>query len=142
MTPRFEQYARIVAVALLAFGCFLVLEPFLGAILFAGVLCLSTWPVFIRLRNRVGDRSWLAAAIAVLVLTLALAVPVALAAQSIVVHSPDMAECVRGLLDRKARFERLEFVRNIPRVGPWLDSYVRKLLESGANAIRSAPLSR
>src|SRR6266851_4310670 len=98
---RFEQYARIVAVALLVFGCFLVLEPFLGAILFAGVLCLSTWPLFVRLRNRIGGRSWLAAALVVLVLILALAVPVALAAQSIVVHSADLVEWVRGLLDRK-----------------------------------------
>ena len=135
---RFEQYARIVAVALLVFGCFLVLEPFLGAILFAGVLCLSTWPLFIRLRDRLRGRSWLAAAIVVLVLILALAVPVALAAQSIVVHSTDMMEWVRGLLDRKASFELPEFVRNIPAVGPWLDSYVRLLLESGADLLAFA----
>ena len=58
---RFEQYARIAAVALLVVGCFLVLQPFLGAILFAGILCFSTWPVFVRLRERLGGRSWLAA---------------------------------------------------------------------------------
>jgi len=135
---RFEQYARIVAVSLLAFGCFLVLEPFLGAILFAGVLCLSTWPFFIHLRGRLRGRSWLAAAIVVLALILALAVPVALAAQSIVVHSTDMVEWVRGLLDRKASFELPEFVRNIPVVWPWLDSYVRSLLESGADLLAFA----
>jgi predicted PurR-regulated permease PerM len=135
---RFEQYAQIVAVALLVFGCFLVLEPFLGAILFAGVLCLSTWPLFIRLRDRLRGRSWLAAAIVVLVLILALAVPVALATQSIVVHSTDMVEWVRGLLDRKASFELPEFVRSIPLVGPWLDTYVRSLLESGADLLAFA----
>ena len=135
---RFEQYARVVAVALLVFGCFLVLEPFLGAILFAGVLCLSTWPLFIRLRDRLRGRSWLAATIVVVVLILALAVPVALAAQSIVVHSTDMVEWVRGLLDRKASFELPEFVRNIPLVGPWLDSYARSLLESGADLLAFA----
>jgi predicted PurR-regulated permease PerM len=139
MTPsRFEQYARVVAVALLVVGCFLVLEPFLGAILFAGVLCLSTWPFFTRLRKAVGERSWLAAALAVLVLTLALAVPVALAAQSIVVHSTDMAEWVRGLLNRKADFELPGFVRAIPLIGPWLDSYVRALVESGSDLLALA----
>src|SRR5258705_5088154 len=111
---RFEQYARIVAVALLVFGCFLVLEPFLGAILFAGVLCLSTWPFFIRLRDRLRGRSWLAAVIVVLALILALAVPVALAAQSIVVHSTDMVEWVRGLLDRQASLELPDFLRHHP----------------------------
>ena len=45
---RFEQYARVAAVALLVFGCVLVLQPFIGAILFAGVLVLSTWPAFVR----------------------------------------------------------------------------------------------
>jgi len=135
---RFEQYARIVAVALLVFGCFLVLEPFLGAILFAGVLCLSTWPLFTRLRDRLRGRSWLAASIVVLVLILALAVPVALAAQSIIVHSTDIVDWVRGLLDRKASLELPGFVRNIPLVGPWLDSYVRSLLESGADLLAFA----
>jgi predicted PurR-regulated permease PerM len=135
---RFEQYARIVAIALLVFGCFLVLEPFLGAILFAGVLCLSTWSLFIHLRDRLRGRSWLAAAIVVLLLIVALAVPVALAAQSIIVHSTDIVEWVRGLLDRKASFELPEFVRNIPLVGPWLDSYVRSLLESGADLLAFA----
>jgi predicted PurR-regulated permease PerM len=138
MTPRFEQYARIAAIALLVFGCFLVLEPFLGAILFAGVLCLSTWPFFTRLRARVGGRSWLAASIVVLLLILALAVPVALAAQSIVVHSADIAEWVRGLLNRKADLALPDFVRDIPGVGPWLDSYVRALVASGADLIALA----
>ena len=41
---RFEQYARIAAAALLVLGCFLVLQPFLGAILFAGVLCFPPGP--------------------------------------------------------------------------------------------------
>ena len=50
-TSRFEQYARIAAVALLVFGCVLVLLPFMGAILFAGVLVLSTWPAFAWLRS-------------------------------------------------------------------------------------------
>jgi predicted PurR-regulated permease PerM len=139
MTPsRFEQYAQIVAVALLVFGCFLVLEAFLGAILFAGVLCLSTWPIFVRLRSRVGGRASLASALIVLVLILALAVPIALAAQSMVVHSADMVEWVRGLLDRKASVELPEFVRNLPLVGPWLDSYVRTLAESGADLLAFA----
>ena len=34
MNDRFEQYARVAAVALLAIGCFLVVQPFLGAIIY------------------------------------------------------------------------------------------------------------
>jgi predicted PurR-regulated permease PerM len=130
MQSRFEQYARVAAVALLVFGAFLILQPFLGAILFAGVLCLSTWPLFLRLRERLGGHSWLAAAIVVTVLIVAIALPVALAAQSIVVHSADAVEAFRGFLDRKAEFELPAFIRDIPGLGPWLDSYLRALLQS------------
>jgi predicted PurR-regulated permease PerM len=130
MQSRFEQYARVAAVALLVFGSFLILQPFLGAILFAGVLCLSTWPLFLRLRGRLGGRSWLAAVIVVTVLMVAIALPVALAAQSIVVHSADAVEAFRGFLDRKAEFELPAFVRDIPGLGPWLDGYLRALLQS------------
>ena len=69
---RFEQYARVAAAALLVFGCILVLRPFVGAILFAGVLCFSTWPAFVWLRDRWGGRSSLAALVLVLVMVVAL----------------------------------------------------------------------
>jgi predicted PurR-regulated permease PerM len=132
LQSRFEQFVRIAAVALLVVGCFLILQPFLGAIIFAGVICFSTWPVFVHLRGRVGGRSWLAAIIIVTILIVALAVPVALAAQSIVVHSAEAVEAFRGFLDRKATFELPAFIRDIPTLGPWLDGYVRSLTQSSA----------
>ena len=125
---RFELYARIVAVALLAIGCFYVLRPFLGAIIFAGILVFSTWPIFERLRHKFGGRSSLTALVVVLVLVVALAVPVALSAQSIVAHSSDVFEAFRGFLDRKESFELPAFITNIPMLGPWLDEYTHALV--------------
>ncbi len=131
---RFEQYARVAAVALLLIGCFLILQPFLGAIIFAGVLCFSTWPLFIRLRTRLGGRSWVAAIIIVTVLVIAIALPVALAAQSLVVHSAEVIETFRGFLDRRASLEVPAFIAGIPVIGSWLDNYLRVLLlSSGAD---------
>jgi predicted PurR-regulated permease PerM len=131
-SSRFEQYARFAAIALLVVGCFLVLQPFLGAILFAGILCFSTWPIFVALRDRLGGRAWLAAVLIVLVLVIAIVVPVALAAQSIIVHSSAMVELFRGFLDRKSSFELPQFVRDLPALGPWLETYVRALTEGSA----------
>src|SRR5271154_4946917 len=125
---RFELYARIVAIALLAIGCFFVLRPFIGAIIFAGILVFSTWPIFEKLRHRLGGRSALAALIIVLVLIVALAVPVALSAQSIVAHSSEVVEVFRGFLDRRESFELPAFIVNIPLVGPWLDEYTHALV--------------
>lgn len=128
---RFELYARIVAIALLALGCFLVLQPFLGAMIFAAILCFSTWPIYLRLRHHVGERSWLAALILVLILIVALAVPVALSAQSIVAHSGDVIELFRGFLDRKSTLELPDFILDIPALGPWLDGYFHTLTGGG-----------
>lgn len=129
-SSRFEQYARVAAVALLVLGCFLILQPFLGAILFAGVLCFSTWPLFLRLRARVGGREWLAALILVLVMILAIALPIALAAQSLIVHSPGMVETVREFLDQRASMELPGFVRNIPVLGPLVNDYWQVVMQS------------
>src|SRR6185503_19313861 len=108
MNERFEQHARVVAVALLALGCFLVIQPFLGAIIFAAILCFSTWPLFVATRERLGGRSWLTA------LLLALAVPIALAAQSMVVHASAAVDLVRTFLDRKSTLELPQFIVAIP----------------------------
>lgn len=127
---RFEQYARVAAIALLIFGCVLVLRPFVGAILFAAVLCLSTWPAFVVLRDRWGGRSSLAALFLVLVMLVTLAAPVALAAQSLIVHSAAMVEALRGFLDNRSLLELPTFIRDLPLVGSWLDQYWQLLLQS------------
>jgi len=127
---RFEQYARVAAVALLIFGCVLVLRPFVGAILFAAVLCLSTWPAFVWLRDRWGGRSSLAALFLVLVMVVTLATPVALAAQSLIVHSAAMVEALRGFLDNRSMLELPAFIRDLPLVGSSLDQYWQLLLQS------------
>jgi len=132
MNDRFEQYARVVAVALLALGCFFVIQPFLGAIIFAAILVFSTWPLFLALRVRVGGRSWLASLIFVTVLLLGLAVPIALAAQSMVVHASAAIDLVKTFLDRKATLALPQFVVAIPVLGPWLDETFRGILASSS----------
>src|SRR6188768_3549988 len=118
---RFEQYARPAAVALLILGCFLVLRPFIGAILFAGVLCLSTWPAYVWLRDRWQGRNALAALVIVLVMVVALAAPVALVAQSLIVYSSTIIEAAREFMDRKANLQLPAFITDLPLVGSWIN---------------------
>jgi predicted PurR-regulated permease PerM len=128
--PHFEQYVRIVVVALLVIGAFLVVQPFLAAILFAMVLCMSTWPAYALLRDRWGGRRSLAALVFVLGLLVVLALPVALAAQSLIVHSGDIVDLFRGLLDRRDSIQLPSFITDIPFAGPWLDQYWQALMGS------------
>jgi predicted PurR-regulated permease PerM len=127
---RIEQYVRLAATTLLVLGCVLVLRPFLGAILFAAVLCMSTWPAYAWLRDRWGGRNSLAALAIVLTLVVALALPVALAAQSLIVHSPAVVEAVRNFFDNRSNFELPAFIRKLPLIGAWLSDYSAVLLQS------------
>jgi predicted PurR-regulated permease PerM len=127
---RFEQYARLAAAALLVLGCVLVLQPFVGAILFAGVLVFSTWPAFVMLRDRWGGRSSLAALAVVMFMVVAIALPVALAAQSLIVHSAGMVEAVRNFFDQRSTWELPAFIRDLPLVGASIVEYWSLLLQS------------
>ena len=128
-TSRFEQYARVAGVALLVVGCFLVVRPFLAALLFAAVLCLSTWPAFRWVRDRLGGRNALAALLFVLAMLLAIALPVALAGFSLVTHSAQAIDFARGLIDR-GPFELPAWVTGLPVVGSSIDEYWHRLIGS------------
>ena len=126
---RFEQQARIAGIALLVIGCFLVVRPFLAALLFAAVLVLSTWPAFRWLKGRLGGRSALAALVFALGMLLAIALPVALAAHSLITHSAQAIDMARAFLDR-GPIDLPGWLVSIPYAGPWLDEYWHRLLGS------------
>ncbi len=64
---RVEQILALAALALLAFGCFFVLRPFLSAILWAVILCFSTWPAYTWLLRNIGSATIAAVAMTLLV---------------------------------------------------------------------------
>ena len=64
MTPlptKLERNLGWAALLLLLAGCLLVLRPFVSALLWAAVLCFSSWPVYRRLLKLLGNRRTLAA---------------------------------------------------------------------------------
>jgi predicted PurR-regulated permease PerM len=75
-----EKILMALLLGRIAFGCVLVLWPFFSAILWAGILVFTTWPVheWLRLRLRVGSGG--AAAIMVSLTAVVIVLPLALAA--------------------------------------------------------------
>jgi predicted PurR-regulated permease PerM len=64
MTPlarRLEENLGWVVLVLLLGACLLVLRPFLSALLWAAVLCFTSWPIYRRLLRLLGNRRTLAA---------------------------------------------------------------------------------
>ena len=92
-----ERAIALVVLVLLVAGCYLVLAPFVSAVLWAIILCCTTWPVFDRLQRVMGGQRTLAS----LALTLAMAL-VVLAPFVIVGFS--LAENANELVDHAKQF--------------------------------------
>ena len=68
-------------------GSLWVLWPFVGAIIWATMVVVATWPMMVSLQARLGNRRWLAVSVMTLALLLLLIVPLTLAVATIVEHS-------------------------------------------------------
>ena len=87
-----KRLARIALVTLLALGCFLILQPFVAAILFAAIVCVATWPLHAWLLGRLGDRPALAATLMTLLLMLVVLLPMVFLALGVADAVPPLTE--------------------------------------------------
>src|SRR4051812_10781475 len=94
-----ELSLRTAAGAVLLIGCLAVLFPFLTDVLWAIVLCFSTWPIYARLLALVGGRRTIAAMLMTLAILLILVAPFAVIATSLSDDIPRATERVRAVLD-------------------------------------------
>ena len=72
---RVDQSLTLVVLAMLIIGCFFVLQPFITALVWAAILCTTTWPLYWRVTARLRDRSGLAALVMVVLLALLMIAP-------------------------------------------------------------------
>ena len=124
-----KRIARIVLVALLAIGCFLILRPFIAAILFAAIVCVTTWPLHAWLLARLGGRPVLTSTLMIVLLMLVVLLPMFFLAVSLADAVPPLAEKLRGLVLRAAMGPP-EWLGGIPFIGEQLDAYWHSLAES------------
>jgi predicted PurR-regulated permease PerM len=124
-----ERYAQIAGVAVLVVGCFYVVSPFVASVLFAAVVCATTWPVFLRIRRRVGDRPVVAALLMTVLLAMVVIVPVALLALALTENVTALVDFASGLLQSGAP-ELPGWLTQIPVIGQWIDDYWHQVVES------------
>lgn len=112
----------LLALLLLGYGAFLVLRPFISALLWAVILTYTTWPAFRMLRQRTGLGPGSAALVMVTLEFVLVGLPILLA-------TPTSREDVDGL---RAALERLlvgglpglaAFLGGLPLVGPFLGEW-------------------
>jgi predicted PurR-regulated permease PerM len=118
LRDRFDTIIRFLLAALVAVGCFLVVQPFLTAMMVAAVIVVVTWHLFQRVRRWLGGHATSAAAVMVLGLVLLVILPLSALSAAAVAQAPEATALVRGWL--AGGFAVPAWVDSIPWIGPWL----------------------
>lgn len=129
MNESTRAHARLALVALIVVGAVWVLAPFLAALLFAAILCLSTWPLFARIESRLRDRTTLAALLTTLLLALAVLLPMSYLAATVADGVSQLIALLRPWFEA-GDYPPPGWLTGLPLIGEPLDTYWRKLAAS------------
>jgi predicted PurR-regulated permease PerM len=112
-----ELIGGLTALGLLLVGCFLVLRPFISALLWAGILCYATWPVYRGALRLCRDRRALASTLTVALLALVLVVPFLLVGASLADDVARAFAAIRAMLNEGLP-DPPGWVASLPLAGP------------------------
>jgi len=121
-SSRIDQALTLVVLAMLIVGCYLVLQPFLTALVWAAILCTTTWPLYLRLHARLGRRDAVAALAMVLLLSLLMLAPFIVVGATIADNAERMALWGRQMLAAGPP-EAPAWVANVPLIGRTIADY-------------------
>jgi predicted PurR-regulated permease PerM len=118
------RVAALAVTALLAYVLYLIFRPFIGTIVWALLLAYLLFPLVGRLRQRVGGRKALAAALMTLAVILGLGIPAAAVTAAFAGQAVDLTQQLSGLAQRY-EIQAPEDLVKLPVVGKaveWLDA--------------------
>lgn len=124
-----QHYAQLAAVVIVIVGCYLILSPFIPAILFSAVACSSSWPLYLRVRRGLGGRSGWAALLMTLGLVVLVIGPSAMLAASLADDVTAAVQSIKELLDHGPVMPP-DWLKDIPLIGQPLDGYWHRLAAS------------
>lgn len=129
MEKRFEIYAQLAAAIILVAGCYLVLRPFMAAILFAAVVCVSTWPQYLWLLGKLKNRQALSALTMTLSLVLVIILPLALVAYNLADNVTAFYNAIRQSMEAGPP-EPPAWLTKLPLLGGPIEEYWRNIASS------------
>ncbi|OGS99695.1 MAG: AI-2E family transporter [Gallionellales bacterium RIFCSPLOWO2_12_FULL_59_22] len=122
MEKRSGNFFLIAAVFILVAGCFWVLRPFLAATLLAAVVCISTWPLYIRLLRGMKGRQNMAAFAMTLSLSCLVILPLALVAYNLADNVTAFYDGIKRAVEA-GPLEPPAWIKEVPIVGGSIDEY-------------------
>ena len=128
---RIERAIGAVLLFLLAIGCFVVLRPFLPAVIWAAILSSSTWPIYARVERLLHGRRTVAALLMTVLAALLFLLPLAALGSRLAGEVMQIA----GIVSRwmaEGPSAPPGWVATVPVIGGALTSYWQTIADDGA----------
>lgn len=136
-TRRMERNLGLLTLALLVLGCLVVLRPFFSGLLWAVVLCFSTWPLYRRVLASFRGRRTLAALAMSIGMMLVLLLPFVIIGLTLADSVKELTTETRAWLDEGPPYPP-DFVKRVPLIGGTVDAYWRDMADDGAKLLQEA----
>jgi len=136
-TRRLERIALIALSALLAFGCLIVLRPFIPAILWALILALATWPALEWIERRLRVSRSIASLFLTILFLLAMVLPLVLVSFNLVDNVTRFYSSVRTLFEEGVP-PPPAWLANLPYAGRWISENWNEFLSDGPRVLTAA----
>lgn len=127
---RIDILIRILLMVVVAVGCYLIIEPFLTAILIAAVLAVVTWPVFEKIRPGAHRTATPAAILMVVGIIVVFLIPLSFALIAITQQLPKLTNLIGGYV--KNPMPLIDATADIPYVGVWLHAQLIDAIDPAA----------
>jgi len=136
MSPpsRIDRIITLVVLAVLIGGVYLVLQPFLSAIVWAAILAATTWPLFHWLVRRSG-RPGVAATVMTLLILMVVVAPFVIVGATLAENSDRLLVFTRNLVERGPP-EPPEWLARLPLVGERATAYWASFAHDGTGLLR------
>jgi predicted PurR-regulated permease PerM len=134
---RLERAISGIVLVLLVIACLLVLRPFASALLWAIVLCFSSWPLYTRVLRLVGGRRTLAALAMTLAMILVVLLPFVIIGAAVSDDVRDLTTAVRGWIDTGPPAPP-DWLAKVPLVGSRAVNYWQSLATDSAKLAAEA----
>lgn len=126
-----ERQVALLLLVLLAVGCFVVLRPFLSALVWAAILTSSTWPIHAAVTRLLGGRRTLAALLMVVSAAAIFLLPLLAMGSRLAAEVPQVAALVSKWMEEGPP-QPPAWVGTVPVIGGRLNAYWQSVAADGA----------
>ncbi|WMY95792.1 MAG: AI-2E family transporter YdiK [Arsenophonus sp.] len=122
---------NIIAILLMIIACFFILKPFILGFLWAIMVVITTWPLFIQLTEKIKYKKWLATIIMILLIILLFVIPLGILIGSILQNSGPLIEWAKS--PKNIQLPHFFWLETIPLIGSKLYYAWDTLVINGGN---------